>query len=169
MPPGVAGDEKALDPDPVDIQNLPVCKQHLLIVDSDLRQLIEVIDHLAADFTSKIMVFNLADIELCVPEQPGTVRFHRAHVVGVLMGDEDVPDGRWINAQPAHLFLQPVVVVSGVDHDGRVALAVEEDVGHPFPDAGHVLVHPAGVQGLENLLAAVHLAHFSFLKFGRFL
>lgn len=26
MPPGVAGDEKALDPDPVDVQNLPLCK-----------------------------------------------------------------------------------------------------------------------------------------------
>ena len=26
MPPGVAGDEKALDLDPVDVQNLPLCK-----------------------------------------------------------------------------------------------------------------------------------------------
>jgi len=85
------------------------------------------------------------------------------------MSDEDVPDGLRVDAQPAHFFCQPVVVVPGIDHDGGVALAVEEDVRHPLPHAGHALIHPAGVQRLEYLLAAVHLAHFSFLKFGRFL
>ena len=90
-------------------------------------------------------------------------------MVGVLMSDEDVPDGLRVDAQPAHFFCQPVVVVPGIDHDGGVALAVEEDVRHPLPHAGHMLVHPAGVQGLEDLLAVVHLAHFLFLKLGRFL
>ena len=90
-------------------------------------------------------------------------------MVGVLMSDEDVPDGLRVDAQPVHFFCQPVVVVPGIDHDGGVALAVEENVRHPLPHAGHALIHPASVQRLEYFLAAVHLAHFSFLKFGRFL
>ena len=80
------------------------------------------------------------------------------------MGDEDAVDAPGVDAQPAHLFLETVVVVARVDHENGVALAIEEDVGHPFPDAGDVLVDPAGVQRLEDLLASVHLAHFLFLE-----
>ena len=61
-------------------------------MDAHLRQLVEVINDLAAHLAGEIPVFNLADIELCAPEQTGAVRLHRAHVVGVLMSDEDVPD-----------------------------------------------------------------------------
>ena len=128
-----------------------------------------MINDFSPHLAGEIPVFNLADIELCAPEQTGAVCLHRAHVVGVLMSDEDVPDGLRVDAQPAHFFCQPVVVVPGIDHDGGVALAVEEDVRHPLPHAGHALIHPTGVQRLEDFLAAVHLAHFSFLKFGRFL
>ena len=104
-----------------------------------------------------------------MPEQAGAVCLYRTHMVGVLMGDEDVPDGLRGDAQPAHFFFQTVVVVPGVDHDGGVALAVEENVCHPFPYTGHMLIHPARVQGLEDLLAPVHLAHGFSLKLGRFL
>ena len=128
-----------------------------------------MIDHLAADFSGKVTVFNLTNVELCIPEQAGAVRLYCTYMVGVLMGDEDVPDGLGIDLQPAHFFFQTVVVVPGIDHDGGVALAIEKDVGHPLPHAGHVLIHPARVQGLEDLLAPVHLAHGFSLKLGRFL
>lgn len=83
------------------------------------------------------------------------------------MGDEDVPDALGIDAQPAHFFFQTVVVIARVDHERGVALAVEEDIRHPLPHAGHMLVHPAGIQGLEDFFAPVHPAHFFFLEFGR--
>ena len=81
------------------------------------------------------------------------------------MGDENMADAAGVDAQPAHFFFQTVVVIARVDHQRGVALAVKEDIRHPLPHAGDVLVYPAGVQGLEDLLAAVHLAHFFFLKF----
>ena len=90
-------------------------------------------------------------------------------MVSVLMRDEDVPDGCRIDAEPAHFFGKAVVVIARIDHNGRIAFAVEEDVGHPLPHAGHMVVDPAGIQRLEDLLAAVHFAHFFFLKFGCFL
>ena len=169
MPPCMAGHEKALNFDAVNLERLAVMQQHLFVVNCDLRQFIEMIYDFSPHLAGEIPVFNLADIELCAPEQTGAVCLHRAHVVGVLMSDEDVPDGLRVDAQPVHFFCQPVVVIPGIDHDGGVALAVEENVRHPLPHAGHALIHPAGVQRLEYLLAAVHLAHFSFLKFGRFL
>jgi hypothetical protein len=60
-------------------------------------------------------------------------------------------------------------VIPGIDHDGNIALPIKEDVRHPLPDAGNILVDPAGIQRLEDFLAAVHFAHFFFLKFGCFL
>ena len=56
------------------------------------------------------------------------------------------------------------VVISRVDHQRGVALAVEEDVGDPLSDASHMLIDPPGVQRLENFLAAVHPAHFFSLE-----
>ena len=50
-------------------------------------------------------------------------------------------------------------------YNGRIAFAVEEDVRHPFAHAGNILVDPAGVQRLEDLLAPVHPAHCFSLKF----
>ena len=140
-------------------------QQGLLIADGDLRQLVEMIDHLAAHLARQIAVLGLADIQLRLPEQAEAVRFDRADVIRVLMRDEDMPDRTRVYAEPAHLFLEPAVVIPGVDHDGRVALAVEEDICHPLAHTGDVLVDPAGVQRLEDLLAAVHFAHFFFLEF----
>ena len=120
-----------------------------------------MVDHLPAHLAGQVAVLDLAHIQLRVPEQSRAVGLHRADVVGVLMGDEDVADGLGVDAQPAHFFFQPVIVVSRVDHDGGIALAVEEDICHPFPDTGDVFVDPAGVQWLEDLLAPVHFILFS--------
>ena len=56
-------------------------------------------------------------------------------------------------------------MIPGVDHDGSIALPIKEDIRRPFPDAGDMLVDPAGIQRLEDLLAPVHPAHFLLLKF----
>ena len=126
--------------------------------------------YLACGYTDlRLGIDGLATVvtqQLRVPEQPRAVGLHRAYMVGVLMGDENLADGLGVDAQPAHFLLQPVVVVARVDHDGGIALAVEEDICHLLPDTGDVFINPAGVQGLENLLATVHPAHFLFLKFG---
>ena len=61
-------DQEAFDPDAVNIQHVTVLEQHLFVADGHLRQLVEVIDHLAAHFAGQIAVLNLADVELCVPE-----------------------------------------------------------------------------------------------------
>ena len=126
-----------------------------------------MVDHLAALFPGEIAVFHLAHVQHRVFEKAGTVRLHRAHMVGVLVGDQNMPDGLGVDAQPAHLLLQTLIVVARVDHDGGVALAVKEDVGHPLPHAGHMLVDPAGIQRFEYLLAAIHPAHFLLLEFRR--
>ena len=61
--------------------------------------------------------------------------------------------------------IMAVVVISRIDHNGRIAFVVEEDVRHPFAHAGNILVDPAGVQRLEDFLAPVHPAHCFSLKF----
>ena len=160
MPPRVARGQKAFDLNAVDLEDLPVAQQHLFVVNGHLRQLVEVVDHLAAHLAGEIFVLDLADIELRVTEKAGAVRLHRADMVGVLMGDEDMADGLRVDAEPAHLFLKTVIVVARVDHDGRLALAVEKDVRHPFAHAGDMLIDPAGIERLEDFLAAVHLAFF---------
>ena len=124
-----------------------------------------MIDHLAAHLAGQVAVFRLADIQDRIAEQARAVGLHRADMVGVLMGDEDMADGLRVDAEPAHLFLKTVIVVARVDHDGRLALAVEKDVRHPFAHAGNILVDPSGVQRLEHLLAPVHPVHCFSLKF----
>ena len=165
----MTGDEEALDLDTVDIHDLAVPQEYLFVVDRHLRQLVQMIDDLAAGLAGQILVLCLAYVQRGVPEQTGTVGLHRTHVVGVLMGNENVVDGLGVDAQPAHFLRQPVIVVPGVDHDGGVALPVKEDVGHPLPHTGHIFVDPTGIQRLEDLLAAIHFAHFFLLELGRFL
>ena len=165
----MAGDKEALNFNAVDIHALTVPQQHLFIVDDHLRQLVQMIDDLAAGFAGQILVLCLAYVQRGVPEQTGTVGLHRTHVVGVLMGNENVADGLGVDAQPAHFLRQPVIVVPGIDHDGGIALPVKEDVGHPLPHTGHILVDPTGIQRLEDLLAAIHPAHFLSLELCRFL
>ena len=84
--PGVAGNEEALDADAVDLKGLAVVQQGLLIADGDLRQLVEMIDHLAAHLARQIAVLGLADIQLRLPEQAEAVRFDRADVFIALFG-----------------------------------------------------------------------------------
>ena len=85
------------------------------------------------------------------------------------MGDEDVLNGLRVDAEPAHFLLKALIIVPGVDHYGDAAPAVEEDIRHPFTHTGDIFVYPADVQGLEDLRAPVHFAHFLFLEPGRFL
>ena len=161
MSPCVAGDEEALDLDIADVEGVAVLQKLLGVVDRHLRKPVEMVDHLPAHLAGQVAVLDLAHIQLRVPEQSRAVGLHRADVVGVLMGDEDVADGLGDDAQLAHFFFQLVIVVSRVDHDGGIALAVEEDICRPFPDTGDVFVDPAGVQWLEDLLAPVHFILFS--------
>ena len=87
-------------------------------------------------------------------------------MVGILMGNKNVPDGLRFDAQPAHFFFQAVIVIAGINHDGGIALAVEKDIGHPLPHTGHVFIDPTGIQRLKDLLPAVHFAHFFLLELG---
>ena len=64
----MTGDKEAFDFDAANIENLAVMQQYLFVVDRDLRQLLQAIDHLAAHFAGQIAVLNLADVELCVTE-----------------------------------------------------------------------------------------------------
>ena len=165
MSPCMTGNQKTLDPDPVDVDDLIVVQQHFFIVDRRLRQLVKVVNDPAACFSDQIPVLDLTDVQIRISEQPRTVCFHRTHMVGVLMGDKDMVYRLRINPKPAHFFGKAVVVISRIDHNGCIAFAVEEDVRHPFAHAGNILVDPAGVQWLEDLLAPVHPAHCFSLKF----
>ena len=98
----------------------------------------------------------------------GMLDILRSNMVGVLMGDKDMVYRLRIDPKPAHFFGKAVIVISRIDHNGRIAFAVEEDVRHPFAHAGSIPVDPAGIQRLEDLLAPVHPAHCVSLKF-RFL
>jgi len=124
-----------------------------------------MIDDFSPHLAGEIPVLDLSDVQLRIPEQPRTVCFHRTHMVGVLMGDKDMVYRLRINPKPAHFFGKAVVVISRIDHNGRIAFAVEEDVSHPFAHAGNILVDPASVQRLEDFLAPVHPAHCFSLKF----
>ena len=90
-------------------------------------------------------------------------------MVGILMGDENVMDALRRDAEPAHLLLQPVVVIARVEHQRGFSLTVEKDIRHPFAHAGDVLVDPTGVERLEDFFSPVHPAHFLFLELGRLL
>ena len=62
----------------VNLESLAVMQQHLFVVNCDLRQFIEMIYDFSPHLAGEIPVFNLADIELCAPEQTGAVCLHRA-------------------------------------------------------------------------------------------
>lgn len=102
MSPCMAGNQKTLDPDAVNVKYLPIVQQYLFVVDRDLRQFIEMIDDFSPHLAGEIPVLDLADVQLRIPEQPRTVCFHRTHMVGVLMGDKDMVYRLRINPKPAH-------------------------------------------------------------------
>ena len=168
MTPCVAGYEEAVNLDIPDIERLAILYEAFRIVDRHLRQVVEMIDDLTACLTGQVLVLDLTDAQRCIPEQARAVGFDRSHMVGILMGDENMPDGFRVNTQPAHFFFQPFIIVTCVDHDGRIALAVKEDVRHPLPDTGNIFVDPAGVQRLEDLFAPAHPAHGDSLELGCF-
>ena len=169
MPPGMTGYEEALDFDIPDTQGFSVTQKLLVVGNRYLRQFVEAIDHPPTHFPGQIAVLDLTDIQLRLPKQSRTVRFHGADVIRVLVGDENVADQARVYTKPTHLLLQSVVIVARVDHDRSITLAVKEDICHPFPHAGDVFIDPTGVQRLEDLLSTVHFAHFFFLKFRCFL
>ena len=133
------GHQDTLDFDAVDVQDLPVRKQHTLVVRLHHRQRIQLVDDPAPRFAGEIAVFNLAQVDRGVFEEQLAVPLQCAHVVRVLMGDEDMPDGGRIHVQPAHLLPQPPIVVTGVDHDGHAVLRIEENIGDPLSHAGHTV------------------------------
>ena len=85
------------------------------------------------------------------------------------MGNENIADALRVDSEPAHLFLKAVIVIAGVNHHGRIALAVKENIRNPLPDTGDIVINPARVQRLENIFSAVHLAHALSLELGCFL
>ena len=56
MPPCMTGNEKALDSDPVDVDDLIVVQQHFFIVDRHLRQLVKVVNDPAAQAGADVEV-----------------------------------------------------------------------------------------------------------------
>ena len=113
MSPSVARHPHALYFDIPNAEKLSIPQQHFFIIDGHLRQLIEMINDLPAHFPGQVAVFGLAYIQRCLLEQPGAVRFHRTHMVGILVGDEDVSDTLGGSPQPTHLFssLYPASII----------------------------------------------------------
>ena len=87
-------------------------------------------------------------------------------MVGVLMRDQYVLNGRGVNVKPAHLFPQPVIVISGIDHNRCAVFRVKENVGDPFSHAGNMFIDPPGIQGLEDFFAPITPTHYFLLKNG---
>lgn len=83
MAEGMTGDKEAFHPDAADLKGLAVLKENLLISDRDLGQFVETVDHPAANLPRQITVFHFADVQLCISKQPGAVRLHCAHAVGI--------------------------------------------------------------------------------------
>ena len=69
----MTGNQKALDPDAVNIKDLSIVKQLLLVVDGHLRQLVKAVNDLAVCFSGQIPVLDLANVQLCILKQPRTV------------------------------------------------------------------------------------------------
>ena len=72
-----------------------------------------------------------------------TVCFRCTDMTGVLMRDENMADGLRVNAEPIYFFDKAVVIIIRVNHDGRVALAVKENVCNPFACTGDIFIDPA--------------------------
>ena len=80
----------------------------------------------------------------------------------VTMGYEYMANAGGVYAQPFHLFLQPIVIITGIYHNSDVPFTIKEYVCHPFAHACRIFVYPACVERLEYLFAAVHAAHGTF-------
>ena len=122
-------------------------------------------DYFSSGFAGKVPVLDLADIYCGVPEQLLAVQLQCTDVISILVCDKDLPDRCGINIQPPHLFSQPLIVVSRINHDCGAILRVKENVGNPLTHAGHVLIDPSGIQRFENRLATEQPAHGFLLVF----
>jgi hypothetical protein len=85
-------------------------------------------------------------------------------MVCILMSNEDMLNRGRIDIDPTHFFCEPVIIVSGIDHDCSPVFCVKEDVGYPLTDTRRMPIYPPGIKRLENLLAAVSQAHYPLLK-----
>lgn len=139
-------------------------QQHLFIVYSYLRQLIHMVYYLTTHFAGKVAVFGFANVQRGVFKKTRAVRFDCANMVRILMGYEYMANAGGVYAQPFHLFLQPIVIITGIYHNSGVPFTIKEYVCHPFAHACRIFVYPACVERLEYLLAAVHAAHFLLLE-----
>ena len=165
MSPGVTGNKDAFNADAVDVQYLAVPEKNAAVVGFDHRQFIQAVEDLSAHFASEIAVLRFPDIDCGIAEELLTVIFQRTDMIGILEGDENVPDRGRINVQPAHLFLQPGIIIARIDHDGGAVFCIEENIGNPFADAAHARRDPSGVQGLEDRFSAEQDAHGHLLVF----
>ena len=164
MPPCMPRNQDRLHLNVVDIKYVSVLQQDLAVVCLHHREFICSEYHPAADFPRQIPVFDLTQIECSFLKKTVRIPLHGANMVCILMGEKDVLYLCRINIQPSHFFLQAVIVITGIDHNCCLVFRIEEYIGNPFPDARHVLIYPAGIQGLEYLFPAVSEAHHLFLK-----
>ena len=111
--------------------------------------------HFPPDLSGHIAVLDPAEIDHGLSEQIVAVRFERSDMIRVLVGDQDMADGRWIDIQPVHFFFQPVIVVSGIDHDRCSVLGVKENIGYPLTYTRHMIVYVSGIQRFEYLFSAI--------------
>ena len=86
-----------------------------------------------------------------------------------LMRDQNMLNFRRINIQPPHFLPQPVIVISGVDHNRHAVLRIKENVCDPLSNTGNMFIDPAGIDWLKNLFSAIAEAHYLFLKIRRLL
>ena len=160
----MAGAENAFHFDIVEVKHLSVMDKNLLIVCFHKRQLICAEDHLSSDFTGEISVFCFADHDLRVSEETLAVGFQSTDMIGILMGDQNVLNGCRINPQPVHFLPEPLIAVTGVNHDHCAVFTIKEDIRNPLPDTGCMFIDPAGIERFENAFSPVAKTHNSFLK-----
>ena len=85
------------------------------------------------------------------------------------MCNQDMLDLSRVQIQPSHLFRQAVIIITGIDHDGRAVFCIEEDIRDPLTDTGNMVVNPACIQRLEYFLASVPEGHNLLLEVGSLL
>ena len=162
MAPGMAGNQECLHFDVLYEEHIPVFQQLFGIIRLYQRKLICPENDLPAYFPGQITVFNFAEVDRCLFEESGRIPLNRTDVIRVLMCNQDMLDLSRVQIQPSHLFRQAVIVITGIDHDGRAVFCIEEDIRDPLTDTGNMVVNPACIQRLEYFLA-ITVSHGLFL------
>ena len=65
---------------------------------------------------------------LCLFEQSRTVGSHRTDMDSILVRDKNMANGLRGNSKLPHSFGKAVVVITRIDHNGRIPLSVEKDI-----------------------------------------